>query len=244
MKTTASVLLLTAILSNPNLAQDYLTIPISQLVPEKYFIDSADEQWDLQKIPRVDATVYERVLHDSIPHIKAVSNNSASGWRYNIEIDPKEYPIIEWQWKVDDIIKNGDMTKKSGDDYAARIYITFDYNRRDLPFRERIKYGFIKTFTRYEIPLRALNFIWANNAEVGTIAENPFTNWVNMVAVESGKEKAGKWVTTSLNVYDTYKEAFGEEPKKITGVAIMTDTDNTGSFAIGYYGDLYFRKKN
>ncbi len=244
MKTTLLVLLLTVASGFSVVAQDYLVIPISQLNPEKYSVDSDDEQWDMQTIPRVDATVYERVLNDSIPHIKAISNNSASGWRYNIDVDPKEYPIVEWQWKVDGVVKDGDMTKKSGDDYAARIYITFDYSRRDLPFGERLRYEFIRTFTRYEIPLRALNLIWANNAEAGTIAENPFTNWVNMVAAESGEEKAGKWVTTSLNVYETYKRAFGEEPKRITGVAIMTDTDNTGNYATGYYGDLFFKKLN
>ena len=28
----------------------------------------------------------------------------------------------------------------------------------------------------------------------------------------------------------------------ISGVAIMTDTDNTGESAIAYYGDIVFRK--
>jgi hypothetical protein len=28
----------------------------------------------------------------------------------------------------------------------------------------------------------------------------------------------------------------------ISGVAIMTDTDNTGEKAIAYYGDIFFKK--
>jgi len=177
-------------------------------------------------------------------YVKAVSNNSASGWRYNIEIDPKEYPIIEWQWKIDGVLENGDMTEKDGDDYPARIYVTYDYSRKDLPLGERIKYGTMKTFTSFDIPLRALNFVWANQAEVGTVRENVFTNWVNMVATESGNDKAGMWVRSSANVYDTYKEAFDdEEPKMINGVAIMTDSDNSKGSATAYYGNIVFKKK-
>jgi len=36
-------------------------------------------------------------------------------------------------------------------------------------------------------------------------------------------------------------QAFGTEPLKISGVAIMTDTDNTGESATAYYGDIVFK---
>ena len=32
--------------------------------------------------------------------------------------------------------------------------------------------------------------------------------------------------------------AFGEEPPKINGIAIMTDADNTGKSATAYFGDI------
>jgi hypothetical protein len=41
---------------------------------------------------------------------------------------------------------------------------------------------------------------------------------------------------------EDYKQAFGKEPPMISGVAIMTDTDNTGESAIAYYGDIPFKK--
>ena len=65
-----------------------------------------------------------------------------------------------------------------------------------------------------------------------------------MFVVESGAEKLNQWVSEKRNVYEDYKKAFGQEPPMISGVAIMTDTDNTGESATAYYGDILFKKSN
>lgn len=39
---------------------------------------------------------------------------------------------------------------------------------------------------------------------------------------------------------DDYKRAFGRAPGRITAIAIMTDTDNTGAAVEAYYGDIRF----
>jgi hypothetical protein len=44
-------------------------------------------------------------------------------------------------------------------------------------------------------------------------------------------------------VYDDYRRSFGKEPPRVSGVAIMTDTDNTLERATAYYGDLVFAKE-
>jgi len=219
-----------------------IIIPVTEFNPAEYDKNVEDNKWEKLTLPKKDHTEYTLVSDADEPHIKAVSNNSASGWKYKVDIDPKEYPIIEWKWKVDGVLEEGDMTEKDGDDYPARIYITYEYSRKDLPLGERIKYGSMKTFTDFDIPLRSMNYVWANVADTGTVQENVYTNWVNMVAIESGGEKSGKWITSTANVYDTYKDAFDEEPKNITGVAIMTDSDNSKGSATAYYGDIIFKK--
>lgn len=243
MRSLISTFILAILLSMSTFAQDSLVIPVTSFNPAEFNEDADNNKWQRLTLPKKDWTEYTLVTDGDMPHIKAVSNNSASGWKYLIDIDPKEYPIVEWQWKVDSVLENGDMTEKDGDDYAARIYITYDYSRRDLPLGERIKYGTMKTFTSFDIPLRSMNYVWANKAKVGRVQENVYTNWVNMVATESGNDKAGMWVTSTANVYDSYKTAFEEEPKNITGVAIMTDSDNSKGSATAYYGNIVFKKK-
>lgn len=197
--------------------------------------------WVMMEVKSDNLTSYKLAEDDNDNQvIKAVSDNAAGGLIFKKRIDPEEYPIIEWRWKVDGIVEKGDLLKKEGDDYAARIYITFDYDKSDLSFGDRLKYAAIKTFSSYEVPLRSLNYIWANKADQGTIAPNPFTDWVYMIAVQSGKSKTGEWIVERRNILKDYRAAFGEDPPAITGIAIMTDTDNTGGAATAYYGDIIF----
>ena len=91
-------------------------------------------------------------------------------------------------------------------------------------------------------PIGAINYIWESKAPKGTMLPNTYTDKVIMFVVESGKEKLNAWVSEEQNVYEDYKKAFGEEPPMISGVAIMTDTDNTKESAISYYGDIVLKK--
>lgn len=174
--------------------------------------------------------------------IKAESNNAAGGLIYKIQIDPNEYPVIEWRCKVNGVMNNGNLKKKDGDDYPDRIYITFDYDKSNLSFGDLIKYSALKTFTSHNIPLRSINYIWANQAKKGTVAPNPFTDWVYMIAVQSGNRQADTWMDEKRNILEDYRTAFGEETPAITGVAIMTYSDNTGNSATAYYGGIIFKK--
>jgi hypothetical protein len=71
---------------------------------------------------------------------------------------------------------------------------------------------------------------------------NPFTDRVMMIVVESGEPRLNQWVNEERNIFEDYKKAFGQEPPMISGIAIMTDTDNTAESAIAYYGDILFKK--
>jgi len=174
--------------------------------------------------------------------VKAVANASASGLVREIRIDPNEYPIVQWRWKVINILQKADVHKKEGDDYPARIYITFEYSPSKLNFFEKMKYETIRLFYGQYPPLAAINYIWESHASVGTIVPNPFTNRAMMIVVESSEAKINQWICEERNVLEDYRKAFGEAPPAISGFAIMTDTDNTGESATAYYGDIVFKK--
>jgi hypothetical protein len=75
------------------------------------------------------------------------------------------------------------------------------------------------------------------------MAANPYTDRTMMFALQSGEAGARQWVTERRNVFEDYRRAFGEEPPRISGVGIMTDTDNTGETATAWYGDIMFLKQ-
>jgi len=243
MKAATPALIALFTLNSSAFAQEAIRIPVSEFDRSQLEENYENPKWSVLKIPGRERTLYQLIPDENSSIIRACSENSASGLVYAVDIDPHEYSTIEWRWKVDAAVEKGDLRKKKGDDYAARIYLTFDYDPSRLSFGERIKYALIKTFTNYDIPLRALNYVWANQADPGTIAPNPYTNWVYMVAIQSGNENAGTWQIEMSNLLEDYRKAFGEEPMKITGVAIMTDSDDTKGAAKGYYGDVLFRKE-
>lgn len=187
-------------------------------------------------------TVYRVVKDEGTVAVKATSEASSSGLTREIRINPGEYPIVQWRWKVANILKNGDVLKKEGDDYPARIYITFEYDSAKVGFFDKAKYESIRLFYGQYPPIGAINYIWESKAPKGTVVPNPFTDRVKMIVVESGVAGLNQWISEERNVYEDYKKAFGEEPSMISGIAIMTDTDNTGESATAYYGDIVFRK--
>jgi len=148
----------------------------------------------------------------------ARSNKSASGQLYKLGLDPKEYQTLKWSWKIEHIVKKGNEKTKDGDDFAARVYVIFPR-------------GFFSS-------TRAICYVWANKLPKGEHVVSPFTPNIITVAADSGPDLVGRWTFHQQNIYDDYRRFFNEEPPKMGGVAIMTDTDNTGESAVGYYGDI------
>ena len=192
-----------------------------------------------KKIPK--HTSYEVVKDGGVTIVKAISEASASGLTKPVVIDPKEYPIVRWRWKVDNVLKGSDVTLKEGDDFPARLYITFAYDPDKVSFGKKLKFKAGQVIFG-DIPIGAINYVWETKAPVGTIIDNAYTDFVKMVVVESGPQKIGMWIDEERNIYDDYKKAFGEEPPMINGVAIMSDTDNTKEQVTAYYGDIVFVK--
>ena len=48
------------------------------------------------------------------------------------------------------------------------------------------------------------------------------------------------WVTVKANVQKDFKKLHEIDVTEISGIAIMTDTDNSKLKAISYYQDIYF----
>lgn len=189
-------------------------------------------------------TTYAIVEDGDASVVKAVSDASSSGLIREIKINPREYPVVQWRWKVANVLEKGDVSRKEGDDYPARIYVTFEYDSSRVGFFEMAKFETIRLFYGQYPPIGAINYIWESKAPKGTVVPNPFTDRVQMIVVESGAKNLNMWVSEERNIYEDYKAVFNKEPPMISGVAIMTDTDNTGEAATAYFGDIVFKKAN
>ncbi|HEX5530497.1 MAG TPA: DUF3047 domain-containing protein, partial [Methylomirabilota bacterium] len=100
---------------------------------------------------------------------------------------------------------------------------------------ERARYGaFRLLYGRYP-PGLALNYVWESRLPVGTVLDNVYSARAKVVVVRSGAAEAGTWVTETHDIYADYRRIVGGEPPRVEGIALMTDTDDTGERAVAYY---------
>jgi hypothetical protein len=170
--------------------------------------------------------------------VRAEADASASGLIRRLDLPATDHPLLRWRWKVERPIRGSDVMRKEGDDYAARIYVSFRYSPDRLSLLERAPFAAARALYGEYPPHAALSYIWDAKAPVGTVVPNPFTDRVRMVVVQSGTADLGRWLGYERDIVADYRRAFGEEPPPIAGIAIMTDADNTGETAVACYGDI------
>ena len=151
--------------------------------------------------------------------LAARSAGAASALYREREIDLTATPILSWRWRVESPLPVADERIRRGDDFAARVYVVSE------------------GFGLLGLPL-GITYVWAN-APVGEAWPNPFTSRAVMVVVDSGP--GGEWRQHERDVREDFRRYHGKDVKRLDGVAVMTDTDNSGTEGRAWYGDLSFR---
>ena len=187
-------------------------------------------------------TRYTLVDDAGVTVLRAEANASASGLSRNIKVNPAEFPLLKWRWKIANVLKMSDIRTKEGDDYPARVYVMFDYPLEKLSFADRTKLRMARALHDPNLPAAALCYVWDSKAPAGTLVPSSYTNLMRMIVVESGAARVNQWLAVERDVAADFKAAFGEDAPPISAVAIATDTDNTGESAIAFYGDISFYK--
>lgn len=155
--------------------------------------------------------------------VKAHSFKAASGLIKKISVDPRKFPILRWSWKINNLIQKEDIRKKSGDDFAARIYIVFPGT--------------------FFWQMKAITYAWTAKMPKESTLPSPYTGNAMIISAESGTEKLGQWVNEERNIFEDYKRVFKKDPPEIGAVAIMTDTDDTQEDVTAFYGDIFLAPK-
>lgn len=194
------------------------------------------DNWEVIKQPLVkNQSSYTIFMVGENSCLKAHSANGASSLKSKISFDVYKYPVVKWRWQIENILKKGDVTKKSGDDYPIRIYINFvpDKEHEDPGFMFR--YNFVKAAYGLEIPRYSLNYIIESREQAKEWYDNPFDPQNSKIIIKRAGEKAvGIWFDEQINIVQDFKKIFGFDPPHTAYVAVMSDTDNTGEEATAY----------
>jgi hypothetical protein len=201
--------------------------------------------WQVEHLnPKFPPTEYRQRSCDGVAAVEATAVKSMALLGRKLDVDLDKTPVLCWRWRIDAPLAGADLATKAGDDYAARVYITFAVPPEALGLATRTKLALARSIWGPSVPDAAINYVWDNKHPVGTQQPNAYTDRAQMVVVESGAGKAGRWVAERRNVRDDFRRAFAGLPGKPNGLAIASDTDNTGESARAGFADFHFVAEN
>ena len=177
---------------------------------------------EVKKVRGADnKTIYSVGTNDNGNVLKADAKNAASGLGKEIKIDLNSTPFINITWKVEKDLAGIKEETKKGHDFAGRVFV-------------------IKKTGATLLSNRAINYVFSSNSNIGDSWPSPYTKKSIDNVLSTTKETLNEWVTVKSNVKEDFKKFHDLDVNEISGVAIMSDTDNSKMRAVTYYQNIYF----
>jgi len=189
---------------------------------------------------KVKSTSYRLATVEGVSAVEARADNSMALLARPVTVNLAVTPILCWRWLVDAPVARANMTRKSGDDYAARLYVAFDMPDSAMNAATRFKLGLARRLFGTAVPDAALNYVWDKRNPVGTRRKSPYTDRAELIVAETGVARAGRWQSERADVAADFARAFANQPGTPIQLALASDTDNTASKARAAFADLHF----
>ncbi len=181
-----------------------------------------DEEFKSLKVRKVKGeTTWKLGSNEKGNFIKAEAKGKGSGLGKEVEIDLLKTPFINITWKVEQDLSGIIENSKKGHDFAARVFV-------------------VKKTGSTALSNRAINYVFSSNSEVDDSWRSPYTKKSIDYVLSTTKDDLNTWVSVKANVKEDFKKLHNLEVENLSGVAIMTDTDNSKLKAIAYYQNIFF----
>ncbi len=195
--------------------------------------------WREQGLPRKKLPEIALVPDAGATVLRVHSDAAAGTALHPLSLDPAERPLLSWRWKIDRVVEKANLKEKSGDDFAARVYVFFDVPLSDLAFSESVALRLARLVYGADLPAAGICYVWDNRHAVGTLSPSPYAAHIHTFVLESGNGQAGKWREESRDLEADFRTAFGgKTAPRVTGIALGNDTDQTLESVTAWFGDV------
>ncbi len=194
--------------------------------------------WEHLRFPSVDrATEYR--LQSAQGAVHAVSHCAASALVLPLDgIDLERTPLLRWRWRIVQLPSVEDERKRSGDDFAARVYVIFPFDPdRSSPLARLRRLVAEKVLGR-RIPGSAVNYVRSAHEPAAARWNNPYTAESKMISL--GRGALVEWTSVEVDLRGDHRLVFGEAAPSPSAIALMTDADDSCSEAEAWFADLRF----
>lgn len=201
-------------------AQGRVRVPIADALPVRLPAAEVPLGWDLTEFAGRGGI--EVVRDEGRAALRLRSERGSFALHRDVVLNLKEYPMLEWSWKAVRLPAGADGRERAADDQVAQVYIIIP--RWPFP----------------RVNSDVVGYLWDTRAPIGTRITNPQASNVRSLVVESGYQRLGSWVREERDVYRDYVDLFGREPSRVGKVAILTDSNDTGTESEVLIDDLVF----
>lgn len=198
----------------------------------------AAESWRHLRLPGKAEVQFVPVTVDGRHALAATSEAAASVVRRKVRVEPQALGLVRFSWKVPGLIAGADLAAREADDAPVRIVLAFEGDRSRFSARDAMLAELVRAVTGEEMPYATLMYVWANKRSVGSLVHSPRTGRIRKIVAESGPGRLGQWLDYERDVRADFERAFGEPPGPLVGIAVMTDSDNTGASVKAWYGPV------
>ncbi|HEY4542751.1 MAG TPA: DUF3047 domain-containing protein [Noviherbaspirillum sp.] len=182
-------------------------------------------------------TDYRIVLDGQLPVLHARADHASSALMHTLQVDPMQTSWLSWRWKIKDVgALDGSTPAERGS--PVRIVLGFDGDKDSLPFGEQILFETAKLITGHDFPYATLMYVWAEDLAPGTVIHSRHSSRIRMMVAESGMQGVGSWRRFSRNIVEDFERAFGEKPKALIGLGVLTDDGPSEAPTEAWYGDV------
>ncbi len=199
------------------------------------------EQWQHWSLPGKQATDYVPAQEDGREAVAVRADASASMLRRRVRIEPQDLGMLNFSWKVPELIAQADLAQRDTADSPVRIMLAFEGDRSRFSFKDSMLSELAYALTGEPMPYATLMYVWCNTRPPGSVIVNSRTDRIRKLVIESGRGNLNQWLDYERDVRADFMLAFGESPGALVGIAIMTDSDNTRTTARAWYGAVQHR---
>ena len=198
---------------------------ISALAEKVVVFEFTEQEFETLEVRKVRGsngkTKYSLGMNEKGSFLRAEAKGTASGLGKKVKIDLSKTPFINITWKIEKDLKGIDEKSKKGHDYAARVFV-------------------VKKTGLTPLSNKAVNYVFSSNNSTNEFWRSPYTKSSIDYVLSTTKDNLNEWVTVKANVKEHFKKLHDLNVEELTGIAIMTDTDQTDIKAISYYQNIYF----
>jgi hypothetical protein len=184
------------------------------------FASSSPGAFPLGWIPRAEEgrPAYAVREEDGRRFLRAVARSAGIQAGARREWDLQRYPVLAWSWRPLEFPVGADERGRRTNDSVLAVYLL--------------------VASSIVLGPRALKYIWSEKVPVGTRLSSSLGQ-TQVRVLESGTTRRGEWVEERVNALRDFRAYFAESGIPVpTGIAVLTDADDTRSIARGDYADF------